>query len=100
MVTDFGKMVDAISDKMLTNSLLVILSSTGMISPVIALIFIVRDIIVDAIKMIVGNKGKAVAAIGVAGRGSESHLLMLTMKIYLPFIVVLGMLVFFAGSLL
>ena len=66
MVTDFGKMVDAISDKMLTNSLLVILSSQGMISPVIALIFIVRDIIVDAIKMIVGNKGKAVAAIGVA----------------------------------
>ena len=61
MVTDFGKMVDAISDKMLTNSLLVILSSQGMISPVIALIFIVRDIIVDAIKMIVGNKGKAVA---------------------------------------
>ena len=66
MVTDFGKMVDAISDKMLTNSLLVILSSNGMIHPVITLIFIVRDIIVDAIKMIVGNKGKAVAAIGIA----------------------------------
>lgn len=66
MVTDFGKMVDAISDKMLTNSLLVILACNGMISPVIAVIFIVRDIIVDAIKMIVGNKGKAVAAIKVA----------------------------------
>ncbi|MBQ8681435.1 MAG: CDP-diacylglycerol--glycerol-3-phosphate 3-phosphatidyltransferase [Bacilli bacterium] len=66
MVTDFGKMVDAISDKMLTNSLLVILSSNGMISPVIAVIFIVRDIAVDTIKMIVGNKGKAVAAIGIA----------------------------------
>jgi len=66
MVTDFGKMVDAISDKMLTNSLLVILASNGMISPVIAVVFIVRDIAVDTIKMIVGNKGKAVAAIGVA----------------------------------
>ena len=66
MVTDFGKMVDASSDKMLTNSLLVILSSNGMISPVIAVIFIVRDIAVDTIKMIVGNKGKAVAAIGIA----------------------------------
>ena len=66
MVTDFGKMVDAISDKMLTNSLLVILAAQGMISTVIALVFIVRDIIVDAIKMIVGNKGHAVAAIGVA----------------------------------
>ena len=66
MVTDFGKMIDAISDKMLTNSLLVILAADGMISPVIAVIFIVRDIAVDSIKMVVGNKGKAVAAIGIA----------------------------------
>ena len=66
MVTDFGKMVDAISDKMLTNSLLVILACQGMIAPVLAVIFIMRDTIVDAIKMIVGNKGHAVAAIGVA----------------------------------
>lgn len=66
MVTEFGKMIDAISDKMLTNSLLVILACQGMVSPVIALVFIVRDIVVDAIKMLVGNKGKAVAAIGVA----------------------------------
>lgn len=66
MVTDFGKMIDAISDKMLTNSLLVILASNGMISPIIAVIFIVRDIAVDSIKMVVGNKGHAVAAIGIA----------------------------------
>ena len=66
MVTDFGKMIDAISDKMLTNSLLVILAADGMISPVIAVVFIVRDIAVDSIKMVVGNKGHAVAAIGIA----------------------------------
>lgn len=66
MVTDFGKMIDAISDKMLTNSLLVILAANAMISPVIAVIFIVRDIAVDSMKMVVGNKGKAVAAIGIA----------------------------------
>lgn len=41
-----------------------------------------------------------VAAIGVAGKGSESHLLGLTMKVYLPFIVMLGLLVYFGGSLL
>ena len=66
MVTEFGKMVDAISDKMLTNSLLVILAASGMISPVIAVIFIVRDIVVDTIKMLIGNKCKAVAAIKIA----------------------------------
>lgn len=41
-----------------------------------------------------------VAAIGVAGKGSENHLLELTMKIYLPFIVMLGVLVYFGSSVL
>ena len=66
MVTDFGKMVDAISDKLLTNSVLIILACDGMVSPVIAVVIVVRDIVVDSIKMIIGNKGKAVAAIKVA----------------------------------
>lgn len=35
-----------------------------------------------------------VAAIGVAGRGSESRLLALGIKIYLPFILLLGCLVY------
>ncbi len=87
MVTDFGKMVDAISDKMLTNSLLVILAANGMISPVIAVIFIVRDIAVDSIKMVVGNKGKAVAAIGVAKLKTATLMigLVLTLFYNLPF---------------
>lgn len=87
MVTDFGKMVDAISDKMLTNSLLVILASTHMISPVIAVIFIVRDIIVDSIKMVVGNKGHAVAAIGVAKLKTATLMVGLTLTLFynLPF---------------
>lgn len=87
MVTDFGKMVDAISDKMLTNSLLVILSANGMISPVIAVIFIVRDIAVDSIKMVVGNKGKAVAAIGVAKLKTATLMVGLTLTLFynLPF---------------
>ena len=87
MVTDFGKMVDAISDKMLTNSLLVILASNGMISPVIAVVFIVRDIAVDTIKMIVGNKGKAVAAIGVAKWKTATLMVGITLAFFsnLPF---------------
>ena len=87
MVTDFGKMVDAISDKMLTNSLLVILASDGMISPVIAVIFIVRDIVVDSIKMVVGNKGHAVAAIGVAKVKTATLMVGLTLTLFynLPF---------------
>ncbi len=87
MVTEFGKMIDAISDKMLTNSLLVILACQGMVSPVIAVVFIVRDIIVDAIKMLVGNKGKAVAAIGIAKLKTATLMLGLVFSLFynLPF---------------
>ncbi len=87
MVTDFGKMVDAISDKMLTNSLLVILASQGMISTVLAVIFIVRDIIVDSIKMIIGNKSQAVAAIKSAKFKTATLMvgLVLTLFYNLPF---------------
>ncbi len=62
-VTDFGKMMDAIADKVLVDSVLIILSSTGFISAVIAVVVIARDIVVDSIKMIAGSKGAVVAAI-------------------------------------
>lgn len=87
MVTDFGKMIDAISDKLLTNSLLVILACNGMISPVIAVVFVVRDIVVDSMKMIIGNKGRAVGAIGVAKVKTATLMfgLALTLFYNLPF---------------
>ena len=38
LVTDFGKMMDAISDKLLTNSVLIILACSGKISTVVAVV--------------------------------------------------------------
>ena len=63
LITDFGKMVDAIADKMLVNSVLIILSAQGFIHPVIPVIIIIRDTAVDSIKMVAGSKGNVVAAI-------------------------------------
>ena len=87
MVTDFGKMIDAISDKLLTNTLIVVLASENMVHPIIAVIIIGRDIIVDSIKMLIGNKGKAVAAIPVAKYKTASLMVGLTLKLFydLPF---------------
>ena len=87
MVTDFGKMVDAISDKLLTNTVLVILACDGLVSPVIAVVIIARDIVVDSIKMIIGNKGKAVAAIKVAKYKTASLMtgIVLTLFYNIPF---------------
>lgn len=87
MVTDFGKMVDAISDKLLTNTILVILACDGLVSPIIAVVIIARDIVVDSIKMIIGNKGKAVAAIKVAKYKTASLMFGIAMTLFynIPF---------------
>jgi len=63
MVTDFGKLMDAIADKVLVNSVLIILASSNHISPIVAVVIIMRDTIVNSIKMLAASQGKVVAAI-------------------------------------
>ena len=62
LVTDFGKVADAIADKVLVNGLLIVLAYERVISIVIPVVIITRDIVVDSCKMISGNKGKVVGA--------------------------------------
>lgn len=64
LVTDTGKMLDAIADKVLVNSVLIILAAQGFIHEIIPVIIVLRDIVVNAIKMEAAGKGKVVAAIG------------------------------------
>lgn len=87
LVTDFGKMIDAISDKLLTNSVLIILGCSGKISTVIVVVIVIRDIIVDSIKMVIGNKGFAVAAIGIAKVKTATLMIGITLTLFynLPF---------------
>ena len=67
MVTDFGKVMDAIADKVLVNGVLIILAYTKMLPVIIPVIIITRDTVVDSIKMIAGKKGNVVGA-SVAGK--------------------------------
>lgn len=62
MVTDMGKVLDAIADKILVNGVLIILAVEGYISPIIPVVIVSRDIIVDSIKMVAGQKSGAVGA--------------------------------------
>ena len=61
-VTDFGKFSDAIADKILVNSVLIIFAAQGFIPALIPVVVIVRDIVVDAIRMNVASKGVVQAA--------------------------------------
>ena len=67
MVTDIGKVMDAIADKILVNGVLILLATEGYISAIIPVVIVSRDIVVDSIKMVAGQKSGAVGA-SMAGK--------------------------------
>ena len=87
LITDFGKLMDAIADKILVNSVLIILSSSNFINPIIPVIVIVRDSIVNSIKMVAASKGKVVAAINLGKIKTIFLMLGITLTLFynLPF---------------
>lgn len=87
LITDEGKLMDAIADKILVNSVIIILSAHGFIHPIIPVIVIIRDVVVDSIKMLAAAKGKVVAAIK-SGKWKTACLMVgtvLTLFYNLPF---------------
>lgn len=90
MVTDFGKVADAIADKILVNGLLIILAYDRIIPVLIPVIIITRDIIVDSCKMICGNKGKVVAASWLGKAKTMCMMIGLTLTLFnnVPFIFI------------
>lgn len=86
-VTDFGKFVDAIADKVLVNSVLIIFAGLGFIDVIIPVVIIIRDIVVDAIRMLASNKGKVISAryLGKIKTASLMIGLVLTFFYNLPF---------------
>lgn len=62
LVTDLGKVMDAIADKVLVNGVLIVLAVEGYISVVVPVVIVSRDIFVDSIKMVAGQKSGAVGA--------------------------------------
>ena len=102
LITDTGKMLDAIADKVLVNSVLIILAAHGFINEIIPVIIVLRDIVVNAIKMEAAAKGKVVAAIGAGKMKTATLMVGTTLAFFynLPFalidIEVASLLLYFA----
>lgn len=62
MITTFGKFLDPIADKMLVNTLFILFASEGAVPVVAVVIMIWRDTIVDALRMLLAQKGMVMAA--------------------------------------
>lgn len=62
LVTTFGKFMDPIADKLLVNSLLILLAFDGSIPVLCTLLMIARDLIVDAIRLLAAQNQHVLAA--------------------------------------
>lgn len=67
LITSFGKFADPIADKLLVNTLLILLVFSHEASVVAVLLMSARDLIVDGLRMSAANSGEVVSA-GMAGK--------------------------------
>ena len=67
LVTTFGKFADPIADKLLVNSLFIILSFKHIIPVIPVVLMLARDTVVDGCRMIAASNGVVVAA-GILGK--------------------------------
>lgn len=61
-ISDYGAIMDAIADKVLVNGVLIVLAYQGFISVLIPVIIVIRDIIVDALRIGAASKKVIVKA--------------------------------------
>ena len=62
LITTFGKFMDPIADKLLVNTLFIVLAARGTVPAIPVIVMIWRDTIVDALRLIAAEKGKVVSA--------------------------------------
>jgi len=61
-ITNFGKFMDPLADKMLTTAAFLVLLEFGRISSVAVMIVLAREFMVSGVRMIAGAEGKVIAA--------------------------------------
>ena len=62
LVTTFGKFLDPIADKLLVNTLFVVLAARGIVPTIPVIVMIWRDTLVDGLRLVAMEKGKVVSA--------------------------------------
>ncbi len=62
LVTNFGKLMDPIADKLLFCSAFIMMTYNGMLNPILCIIFVGREIIVSGFRLVTAKSGKIIAA--------------------------------------
>ena len=90
LVTTFGKFMDPIADKLLVNSLFIILTGMGKIHWLVTVIMVGRDIIVDVIRLIMVERGTVIAASKLGKLKTVTQMIALILVLALPGIEIIA----------
>ena len=67
LVTNFGKFIDPIADKLLTHTAFIMLCSMGRLNVAACIIFIAREFVVSGLRLVAVEQGHVIAA-GMSGK--------------------------------
>lgn len=62
IVTDFGKLMDPLADKLMITSALVCFTGAGLVHPAVTILIISREMLVTGLRTLAVTKGKVIAA--------------------------------------
>ncbi len=81
LVTNFGKFMDPIADKLLVCSAFICLSSTGQLATWITLVVIARELIISGFRLVASDSGIVIAASYWGKFKTVSHMAMIILLI-------------------
>ena len=67
LVTNFGKFMDPIADKLLTHTAFIMLTAMGRLNVVSCIIFVAREFVVSGLRLVAVEQGRVIAA-GMSGK--------------------------------
>ncbi len=62
MITNFGKFMDPLADKLLVCSALILLSCEGSLSPIVTIVIVAREFIISGFRLVASDSGVVIAA--------------------------------------
>ena len=62
IVTDFGKLMDPLADKIMVLSAFICFTAAGILHPIITIIILAREFLVTGLRSIASSKGRVIAA--------------------------------------
>ena len=83
LITDFGKFIDPVADKLLVLTTLIMLLHLGLMEAWIVIVILCRELSVDGLRMVAVTQGKVIAASKFGKLKTVSQMVLITVSLLL-----------------